>query len=70
VDDFSARRITANCWHETSSCSACMQAWVENSLDRRQKCVCPECGERMAYEDVGSFAVDALGARADGRHWA
>jgi hypothetical protein len=70
VDDFSARRITANCWHETSSCSACMQAWVENSLDRRQKCVCPECGEGMAYEDVGSFAVDALGARADGRHWA
>ena len=47
-----------------------MQAWVESSLDKRQKCVCPECGEGMAYEDVGSFAVDALGARADGRHWA
>lgn len=69
VDDFSTRRITANCWHETSTCSSCMQAWVENSIDRRERCVCPECSEHMAYEDIGAFAVDALGGRADGRHW-
>jgi len=69
VYDFSTRRITANCWHETSSCSSCMQAWVENSIDRRERCVCPECSEHMAYEDIGAFAVDALGERADGRHW-
>lgn len=70
VDDFSTRRITANCWHETSTCSTCIQAWVENSMDRRERCVCPECNETMNYEDVGAFAVDALGGRADGRHWA
>jgi hypothetical protein len=69
MDDFNTRRITANCWHETSTCMACMQAWVENSMDRRERCVCPECSESMSYEDVGAFAVDALGGRADGRHW-
>ncbi|KAH6638078.1 hypothetical protein C7974DRAFT_390828 [Boeremia exigua] len=69
VDDFSTRRITANCWHETSTCTSCMQAWVENSIDRRERCVCPECSEHMGYEDIGAFAVDALGGRADGRHW-
>ncbi|KAF1932010.1 uncharacterized protein M421DRAFT_416738 [Didymella exigua CBS 183.55] len=69
MDDFNTRRITANCWHETSTCMACMQAWVENSMDRRERCVCPECSENMSYEDVGAFAVDALGGRADGRHW-
>jgi hypothetical protein len=69
IDDFNTRRITANCWHETSTCMACMQAWVENSIDRRERCVCPECSESMSYEDVGAFAVDALGGRADGRHW-
>lgn len=67
--DFSSRRITGNCWHETSTCLSCMQAWVENSMDRRERCVCPECGETMGYEDVGAFAVDALGGRAEGRHW-
>ena len=51
IDDFSTQRITANCWHETSTCLSCMQAWVENSMDRREKCVCPECGESM--EDIG-----------------
>ena len=70
MDDFSTRRITGNCWHETSTCLSCMQAWVENSMDRRERCVCPECGENMNYEDVGAFAVDALGERAQGRHWA
>lgn len=69
VDDFNTRRITANCWHETSTCMTCMQAWVENSMDRRERCVCPECSESMSYEDVGAFTVDALGGRADGRHW-
>jgi hypothetical protein len=69
LDDFGTRRITGNCWHETSTCLSCMQVWVENSMDRRERCVCPECGENMGYEDVGAFAVDALGGRAEGRHW-
>jgi hypothetical protein len=47
-----------------------MQAWVENSMDRKERCVGPECSESMSYEDVGVFAVDALGERADGRYWA
>ncbi|KAJ4344172.1 hypothetical protein N0V95_006287 [Ascochyta clinopodiicola] len=69
VDDFSTRRITGNCWHETSTCLSCMQAWVENSMDKRERCMCPECGESMGYEDVSAFTVDALGGRANGRHW-
>lgn len=69
TDDFSARRITGNCWHETSTCLPCMQAWVENSMDKRERCMCPECGESMGYEDVSAFAMDALGGRANGRHW-
>lgn len=69
MDDFSMRRITGNCWHETSTCLSCMQAWVENSMDRRERCACPECGENLGYADVMAFTVDALGGRADGRHW-
>ncbi|XPS70881.1 hypothetical protein M3J09_003083 [Ascochyta lentis] len=69
MDDFSSRRITANCWHETSTCLSCMQVWVENSMDKRERCMCPECGESMGYEDVSAFTVDALGGRANGRHW-
>lgn len=67
--EFSERRITGNCWHETSTCLTCLQAWVEQQLDSRARCACPECGEAMAYGDVSAFATDALGHRADGRHW-
>jgi hypothetical protein len=67
--EFSERRITSNCWHETSTCLTCLQAWVEQHLDERTRCACPECGEAMAYGDVSAFATDALGHRADGRHW-
>jgi hypothetical protein len=67
--EFSERRITSNCWHETSTCLTCLQAWVEQHLDERTRCACPECGEAMGYGDVSAFATDALGHRADGRHW-
>jgi hypothetical protein len=57
VFEFSDRRITANCWHEPATCVGCLQAWVSQcaSMHGLDGCTCPECGERMAREDVGAW---------------
>ncbi|KAI2477882.1 hypothetical protein Ptr902_10565 [Pyrenophora tritici-repentis] len=58
VYEFVQRRITANCWHEPATCAGCMQGWLRQSVDINgwEGCSCPECGERMASEDVAAFA--------------
>lgn len=59
--DFSTRRITANCWHDPATCLGCLQSWIESCLVTQglDRCTCPECGENMAFEDVGAFANNA-----------
>ncbi|KAH7399367.1 hypothetical protein BKA66DRAFT_162246 [Pyrenochaeta sp. MPI-SDFR-AT-0127] len=59
--DFTTRRITANCWHEPATCLDCLQSWIESCLVTQglDRCTCPECGENMAFEDVGAFANTA-----------
>ena len=58
VYEFVQRRITANCWHEPATCVGCMQGWLRQCVDINgwEGCSCPECGERMASEDVAAFA--------------
>jgi hypothetical protein len=57
VFEFSERRITANCWHESATCVGCLQVWVRQCAGMRglDGCTCPECGELMAREDVGAW---------------
>ncbi|KAF2132909.1 hypothetical protein P153DRAFT_382530 [Dothidotthia symphoricarpi CBS 119687] len=59
--EFMNRRITANCWHEPSTCLQCLESWVENCIVTKgwERCSCPECGENMASEDVGAFTSDS-----------
>lgn len=60
VKMFPARRVTATCAHQTGECLPCLQQWIEGCIETRgcERCSCPECGEPMAYEDVGAFASD------------
>lgn len=57
---FVNRRISANCWHEASTCFDCLRAHVEKCVAAEgwERCTCPECGERLTYEDLGAFADD------------
>ncbi|KAF1912449.1 hypothetical protein BDU57DRAFT_459451 [Ampelomyces quisqualis] len=57
---FVNRRITANCWHEAATCFDCLQSHVEKCVTTHgwESCTCPECGERMTYDDIGAFADD------------
>lgn len=58
IYEFVQRRTTANCWHEPATCTGCMQGWLRQCVDMNgwEGCSCPECGERMASEDVAAFA--------------
>jgi hypothetical protein len=57
---FVNRRISANCWHEPATCFPCLQSHIERCVVTQgwESCTCPECGERMTYDDIGSFADD------------
>ncbi|KAF2831440.1 hypothetical protein CC86DRAFT_366803 [Ophiobolus disseminans] len=57
---FITRRIAANCWHEPATCYQCLQAHIEKCVTTQgwEQCTCPECGERLTYEDMGAFADD------------
>jgi hypothetical protein len=57
---FVNRRITGNCWHEPATCFPCLQSHVERCVVAQgwEHCTCPECGERMTYDDIGGFADD------------
>jgi hypothetical protein len=57
---FVNRRISGNCWHEPATCFDCLQAHVERCVltSGWESCTCPECGERMTYDDIGAFADD------------
>jgi len=54
---FPSRRITSKCIHTTRTCNECIQQWVETCVETRgwDHCTCPECGEVMNREDVGTF---------------
>ncbi|RMZ66902.1 zinc ion binding [Pyrenophora seminiperda CCB06] len=58
IYEFVQRRITANCWHEPATCAGCMQGWLRQCVDLNGwgGCSCPECGEKMASEDIAAFA--------------
>jgi hypothetical protein len=57
---FVNRRISGNCWHEPATCFPCLQSHIERCVTTQgwESCTCPECGERMTYDDIGSFADD------------
>ncbi|KAH7087133.1 hypothetical protein FB567DRAFT_60016 [Paraphoma chrysanthemicola] len=57
---FASRRIAANCWHEPATCFQCLQAHIEKCVMAVgwEQCTCPECGERITYEDMGALADD------------
>ena len=57
---FITRRIAGNCWHEPATCYQCLQAHIERCVTTQgwEHCTCPECGERLTYEDMGAFADD------------
>jgi hypothetical protein len=57
---FVSRRIAANCWHEPATCFQCLQAHIEKCVMTVgwEQCTCPECGERITYEDMGALADD------------
>jgi len=64
---FINRRIAANCWHEPATCYGCLQAHIEKSVIAQgwEHCSCPECGERLTYDDMGAFADDDTFVRWD-----
>jgi hypothetical protein len=64
---FLNRRIAANCWHEPATCYQCLQAHIERCVTTQgwEHCTCPECNERLTYEDMGAFADDDTFVRWD-----
>jgi hypothetical protein len=57
---FVNRRISGNCWHEPATCFQCLQWHIEKCVTELgwDHCNCPECGEHLAYEDIGALADD------------
>jgi hypothetical protein len=55
--EFIERRITANCWHETSTCVGCLRGWVDQCIAERgwEGVSCPECNEGLGDEDLHGF---------------
>jgi hypothetical protein len=52
--EFVERRITANCWHECSTCVGCLRGWVDRCVAEKgwEGVSCPECGEVMGGDDL------------------
>lgn len=55
---FPVRQCTAKCTHPPHTCLACVRRWIGKCVENEGvgHCECPECGERMEYEDVRFFA--------------
>lgn len=57
---FVNRRISGNCWHEPATCYQCLKVHIEGCVTTKgwDDCSCPECGERLTYDDLSAFADD------------
>ncbi|KAF2468036.1 uncharacterized protein BDR25DRAFT_193969, partial [Lindgomyces ingoldianus] len=58
TSSFPTRKTTTRCQHGPHTCKDCMQKWISECVENKgwAKCVCPECGEGMGWEDVRSFS--------------
>ncbi|KAI0399469.1 hypothetical protein F4802DRAFT_610851 [Xylaria palmicola] len=60
-------RITRGCAHEATACRECLGQWIASSMETVawDRLKCPECPERLAFEDVAAFAARDVFDRYD-----
>ncbi|KAF2788030.1 hypothetical protein K505DRAFT_256436 [Melanomma pulvis-pyrius CBS 109.77] len=67
IAHFSTWAPTTRCVHPSQTCVSCMQKWIATCMETKgwNTCICPECGEPLAYDDVKLFATQEVFARYD-----
>jgi hypothetical protein len=57
---FPVRQCTGKCRHPPHTCVTCIEQWISSCVETKgwDQCVCPECKERLSYEDVKFFATE------------
>lgn len=62
---FPVRQCTTTCTHPPHTCIGCIETWIASCIKSKtwDQCVCPECNEPMAYEDVKFFATEEVFSR-------
>jgi hypothetical protein len=62
VAHFSTWAPTTRCKHPSQTCVPCMQKWIATCIETKgwDSCICPECSEPLAYDDVKLFATQEV----------
>ncbi len=55
---FPSWSITKSCQHPPTTCLECVAVSIQSDLDNKlwNDIGCPECGERLEYDDVHKYA--------------
>jgi hypothetical protein len=59
---FPTRPPTAVCTHNPQTCTHCLRQWIQSEFEGKvwDQIDCPECRERMQFEDIRQFAPSAI----------
>jgi hypothetical protein len=65
IAHYSTWAPTTRCKHPSQTCVPCMQKWIATCIETKgwDGCICPECSEPLAYDDVKLFATQEVFAR-------
>jgi hypothetical protein len=65
IAHYSTWAPTTRCKHPSQTCVPCMQKWIATCIETKgwDSCMCPECSEPLAYDDVKLFATQEVFAR-------
>ncbi|KAF2186992.1 hypothetical protein K469DRAFT_571506 [Zopfia rhizophila CBS 207.26] len=67
VELFSKRPTTTSCAHPPNTCKGCIEKWIESCIENKgwDQCVCPECSEKLTYDDVKHSTTEEVFTRYD-----
>ncbi|KAF2815032.1 uncharacterized protein BDZ99DRAFT_189117 [Mytilinidion resinicola] len=58
---------TSSCTHDAQTCTRCLRQWITSEFEGKvwDQIDCPECRERMQYEDMKQFAPSSIFRKYD-----
>ncbi|KAF2501288.1 hypothetical protein BU16DRAFT_451626, partial [Lophium mytilinum] len=64
---FPTRLPTAACTHDAQTCTRCLRQWITSEFESKvwDQIDCPECRERMHYEDMAQLAPSSVFRKYD-----
>lgn len=59
---FPIRQCTSKCTHPPHTCIECIQKWISSCIEYKgwDKCICPECSQPLAHDDIKFFATEEV----------